>query len=186
VSRRGESVVLLEGASDVAAVRAAAATAEVDLAGVRLVDMGGITNVRAHLTALTAAPGEAPTVLGMCDVGEARFVIAALQAGGSWIRDESDLPSLGFFACHRDLEEELIRALGIPRTLALLQRLGLRDKLEALRQQPAWRDRPLTDQLHRFAGIASGRKVMLRGALTAALAAAELPEPLGLLLERLR
>lgn len=184
-------MVLLEGASDVAAVRAAAGSVGVDLTGVRLVDMGGITNVRAHLAALRVgldeAPlDEAPTVLGMCDVGEARFVIAALGAGGSWIRHSSDLPSMGFFVCHRDLEEELLRALGVTRTLALLQRLGLRDKLEALRQQPAWRDRPLSAQLHRFAGVASGRKELLGGALAAELAPEELPEPLRLLLDRLR
>lgn len=184
------SIVLLEGASDVAAVRAAATATGVDLGGVRLLDMGGITNVRAHLTSLTAGSGEtapgALQVLGMCDASEAHVVVAALAAGGSWLRDPSDLPSAGFFVCHRDLEDELLRALGVPRTLAVLERLGLRDKLEALRQQPAWRDRPLPAQLHRFAGVAAGRKELLGGALTAALAPEELPEPLGLLLDRLR
>ena len=184
-------MVLLEGASDVAAVRAAARSSGVDLAGVRLVDMGGITNVRAHLTALGAASGEtssdaAPLVLGMCDVKEAHFVIAALAAGGRWLRDASDLPSVGFFVCHRDLEDELLRALGVARTLAVLERLGLRDKLEALRQQPAWRERPLPAQLHRFAGVASGRKELLGGSLTDALEPEEHPEPLRLLLDRLR
>ncbi|NLX00564.1 MAG: hypothetical protein GXY39_12800 [Actinomycetales bacterium] len=180
-----DSVVLLEGASDVAAVRTAAASAGVDLDGVRLVDMGGITNVRAHVTALQSGEDATPTVLGMCDVGESRFVIAAMQGRASWVQDVSDLPAVGFFVCHRDLEDELLRALGVPRTLEVLRALGLRDKLEALRQQPAWRDRPIEEQLHRFAGIASGRKELLAEALTAELAPDELPEPLRLLLDRL-
>ncbi|WP_226963778.1 hypothetical protein [Nostocoides sp. F2B08] len=184
-------VVLLEGRSDIAAVRAAADVAEVDLSDVRLVDLGGITNIRSHLVALTheACGGEGPDaehVLGMCDVGETRFVESALESTGHWVRDASDLPSAGFFVCVEDLEDELLRALGIPRVLGVLDRLGLRGKLDALAQQPAWRDRPLHEQLHRFAGVASGRKELLAAELTAELTPDELPEPLRLLLDRLR
>lgn len=185
------TVVLLEGRSDVAAVRAAARTAGVDLSGVRLVDMGGITNVRGHLVALardgfTADGSGAVQLLGMCDAAETRFVESALAATGQWVRDASDLPSAGFFVCVADLEDELLRALGTTRALEVLGRLGLSDKLDALRHQPAWRDRPLLEQLHRFAGVASGRKELLAGELTAELAGEELPEPLRLLLDRLR
>jgi hypothetical protein len=179
-------VVLLEGVSDVAAVRAAAATGGLDLCATRLVDMGGITNIRAHLGALAAEPSDDMLVLGMCDAGEARFVVAALEAAGRWVRDASDLPSHGFFVCEADLEDELLRSLGAGRVLDVLRRLGLREKFDALRQQPAWRERPLHDQLHRFAGVASGRKELLAAELTSELAVAELPEPLRLLLDRLR
>jgi hypothetical protein len=186
VSDRARAVVLLEGRSDIAAVRAAAAAAEVDLSDVRLVDLGGITNVRRRLSDLACEPDAAVPVLGMCDVGEARFLIAALEATGHWLRDASDLPSAGFFVCVEDLEDELLRALGPRRVMGVLDRMGLREKLDALAQQPAWRARPLHDQLHRFAGVASGRKELLAGELTAELAADELPEPLQLLLQRLR
>ena len=179
-------VVLLEGRSDVAAVRAAAATAGVDLTGVRLVDMGGITNVRAHISVLARQQPRAERVLGMCDAAETRFVVAALDAAGHWLRDASDLPAAGFFICVADLEDELLRALGPARALEVLEALGLRDKLDAMAQQPAWRERPLPEQLHRFAGVASGRKELLAAELTGALTAEELPEPLRLLLDRLR
>lgn len=185
------AVVLLEGRSDVAAVRTAAATAEVDLSDVHLVDLGGITNIRSHLVAL-ARDGFIPDgsgaaqVLGMCDAAETRFVESALAATGHWVRDASDLPSAGFFVCVADLEDELLRALGTRRVLGVLDRMGLRGKLEALAQQPAWRDRSLHEQLHRFAGVASGRKEVLAAALTAELTAEDLPEPLRLLLDRLR
>ena len=185
------AVVLLEGRSDVAAVRTAAATAGVDLSDVRLVDLGGITNIRSHLVAL-ARDGVIPDgsgaaqVLGMCDAAETRFVESALAATGHWVRDASDLPAAGFFVCVADLEDELLRALGTRRVLAVLERMGLRTKLDALAQQPAWRERPLNEQLHRFAGVASGRKELLAAELTAELTAEELPEPLRLLLDRLR
>ena len=47
-----EVTVLLEGASDVAALRALAASAGVDTGRVRFVDLGGVTNVGRALTAL--------------------------------------------------------------------------------------------------------------------------------------
>ena len=179
-------VVLLEGRSDVAAVRTAAATAGVDLSDVRLVDLGGITNIRKHLVALAREGSGTERVLGMCDAGETRFVESALAATGHWVRDVSDLPSVGFFVCVADLEDELLRALGTRRVVGVLDRMGLRTKLDALAQQPAWRERPLHEQLHRFAGVASGRKELLAAELTAELTAVELPEPLRLLLDRLR
>ena len=184
-------VVLLEGRSDVAAVRTAAASTGVDLADVRLVDLGGITNIRSHVVELVRdgstrdGPGMRQ-LLGMCDAAETRFVESALAATGHWVRDASDLPSVGFFVCVADLEDELLRALGTRRVLDVLDRMGLRGKLDALAQQPAWRDRPLPEQLHRFAGVASGRKELLATELTAELAPEELPEPLRLLLDRLR
>jgi hypothetical protein len=186
VSAARGPVVLLEGVSDVVAVRSAAATAGVDLSRCRLVDMGGITNVRGHLVGLADAAGGGAPVLGLCDAAEAHVVVAALRSWDRSARGPGDLPARGFFVCEADLEDELLRALGATRAIGVLSRLGLQGKLEALRRQPAWRERPVHDQLHRFAGVASGRKALLAGALTAELAVEELPEPLALLVERLR
>lgn len=177
-------VVLLEGASDVAAVRAAALVLGVDDGQVRYVDLRGITNVRAHLDRLTADEPDT-VVLGMCDAKEAHFVVRALTANGGWARDADDLPASGFFVCHSDLEDELIRALGPDRAVAVLRQEGLLDKLAVLQQQPAWRGRPLEEALHRFAGVASGRKELFAGALAATLTPETVPEPLRLLVERL-
>ncbi|MGY1745030.1 hypothetical protein [Blastococcus sp. SYSU D00695] len=166
-----QTVVLLEGRSDVAAVRAVAATAGLT-GGHRLVDMGGVTGVHRALRALRAEPG-AVRVLGMCDAGEAAVVVRALGA-----RDVADLAAHGFAVCRADLEEELVRALGTDRLLAVLDRLGLAHRLAVLQDQPAWRGRPLADQLHRFAGTTAGRKELLAGALAAELTADEFPGPL--------
>jgi hypothetical protein len=173
------TVVLLEGPSDVAAVRAVAAAYGVtdNVYPYHLIDMGGVTNVRRHLAAFRTA--SAPVrVVGMCDVGEARFFVRALQANGDGLHQEAELAEHGFYVCDADLEDELIRALGPERVVNVLCRLGLRGRLATFQRQPAWRDRPLHEQLHRFAGTASGRKTMLAGALAEALAPYEVPAPL--------
>ena len=124
-------------------------------------------------------------MLGLCDAAEVRFIERALVEIGLPVRDPSDLPAYGFFVCHADLEEELLRGLGPVRTIAVIERLGLGAKLGALQRQLAWQDRPLAEQLHRFCGVASGRKELLGGALAEALDLDAVPEPLALLLDRL-
>lgn len=179
------AVVLLEGASDVAAVGVLARRRGIDTGGsVRLVDLHGVTNVRRILVDLAE---DAPwlEVLGLCDAAEVGFVLGALEAVHGQVQGVEALPAHGFFVCRDDLEEELIRGLGDERTVEVVDELGLGAKLAALRQQPAWRDRPLADQLHRFCGVASGRKAVMAGAMAAALAPDECPAPLGQLLARM-
>jgi hypothetical protein len=173
------TVVLLEGPSDVAAVRAVAAASGVTdgVHRYRLIDMGGVTNIRRHLEAIRTASTPV-RVMGMCDAGEAKFFVRALQAMGDCLHSESELAPRGFSVCEADLEDELIRALGPERVVSALYRLGLRDTLATFQRQPAWRDRPLHEQLHRFAGVASGRKTLLAGAFAEALAPDEAPAPL--------
>lgn len=175
--------VLLEGVSDVAAVRALAATIGLSLDDVRLVDLGGITNIRRVLAHLRV-DDPAGTVVGLCDAGETHVVRRVLADAGFPTRDDSDLPAYGFFVCVADLEDELIRGLGTDRVLEVLADLRLAEKFRGLQQQPAWRDRPVADQLHRFCGVASGRKELLAGALAAATTPEQIPEPLRMLLER--
>ena len=180
----GTTTVLLEGVSDVAAVRAVARRLDVDLSSVQLVDLGGVTNVRRVLLDIVHARPDAG-FLGLCDAGEVRFVLRALDVAGLGVAHERELPSRGFFVCHADLEEELIRALGTARTVAVIEGLGLGTKLATLQQQPAWQGRPLAEQLHRFCGVASGRKELLAGALAAELKPSEVPVPLRRLVERI-
>lgn len=173
-----DTVVLLEGPSDVAAVRAVAAAYGVTdtVHRYRLVDMGGVTNIRRNLAALRAA--SVPVrVIGMCDAREAQIFARALQLTGGPHHD-AGLAAHGFYVCDADLEDELIRALGTERVLTVLSRLGLLGRLETFQRQPAWRGRPLHEQLHRFAGVASGRKTLLAGALAEGLARHEAPAPL--------
>ena len=175
-------VVLLEGASDVAALRALLPRGAA-YSAVELVDMRGVTNVRRHLEDLPGATG-VTRVLGMCDAGEQGFFVQALAGLGVDVRGET-MSAFGFHVCHADLEDELIRALGPERAASELAGLGLTSRFAQFRQQPAWRDRPLDEQLRRFAGVASGRKALLAEALAAALPAEAVPAPLADLLAQL-
>src|SRR4051794_9888349 len=111
--------------------------------------MGGATNARRHLTELVPA---GRTVLGLCDRNEAPYLLRALRHVGYAVRDVDSLPSHGFWVCDRDLEEELIRAAGAERALAVLAEVHLSASFTTFTRQPAWQDRPFAEQLRRFAG----------------------------------
>jgi hypothetical protein len=176
--------VLLEGASDVAALRVVAERSGISLAdeGIHLVDMHGVTNIRRHLLAATEAD-DSPRVLGMCDAPEARFFVRALRRVGCAVAAVDELPWWGFQVCERDLEDELMRVLGEQGLRRLLDDLGLTQRFAMLTQQPAWVSGSFHDQVHRFAGAASGRKELMGAAMAATLDLAALPSPLAGLVE---
>lgn len=164
-------VVLVEGCSDVAALDALPLPAEVR-EQVELVAMGGITNVAAHVIRLRREQPDA-VLVGVCDERERRFM-------------ERELPALAeIFVCERDLEDELIRAVGPEAVVGLLDELGELGRFHTFQDQPEWRGRPLHDQLRRFAGTRSGRKAVFAGRLAAELGPDALPEPLARLVDRL-
>lgn len=171
--------MLLEGPSDVAAVSAllAGPAGGGEHSAYELVDLGGVTNVGAHLRR-AAERDPVPPVIGLCDAGEARVVLRALQRIGRTVTEPENLAEEGFFVCDRDLEDELIRALGPQRCLDLLDQEGLGSRFAAFSRQLDWVDAPLTARLHRFCGIASGRKIRLARAMAGALRPGEVPTPL--------
>jgi len=171
-------VVLVEGRSDVAAVTALLRRAGIpDAERVQLVDMGGVTNIRQQLDHFTA-PGRARRILGLCDEGETRFFVRALEVHGVAVEHPQDMARFGFHVCRADLEDELIRASGADAVLGVLDKLGLHRRFDRFRDQEFWRERDLPDQLHRFAGIASGRKFWFAAALAEALRPDIVPAPL--------
>jgi hypothetical protein len=158
-------VVLVEGRSDVAAVITFMRSAGINAGEpVDVIDMGGVTNIRRHLEHFTA-PVRARRILGLCDAGDAGVFLRALQAREIPVDDPDGMARYGFHVSRADLEDELIRSLGTDAVLGVLTDLGLRERFEGLRRQRYWRDRDLPAQLHRFAGIASGRKVRVARAL---------------------
>lgn len=180
--------VLLEGTSDVAAIRelrAARGTTPEDEPCV-LVDMGGATNIRRTLRRI-AAMNPRPRVVGLCDEREAPYFVRALEVHGADLGLRGaptleTLPRFGFHVCHRDLEDELMRALGVDGTLAVLAGLDLEATFAAFTRQLAWQGRPVMDQLRRFGSTTSGRKELLAGAMAAALDVDDTPPPLAALL----
>lgn len=174
------AVVLVEGESDRRAVLALAVRLGVDLAaaGVRVVDMGGVTNLRRHFAALEAEP-DPPRVVGLYDIGEFEVVRRMLdEVGRGRPEDIAEAESLGFFACSLDLEDELIRAAGVELVESVLAESGELALFRASQGQLAQRDRPVEAQLRRFAGTASGRKIRFGAALVERLPLERMPPQL--------
>jgi hypothetical protein len=169
----------VEGRSDEAAVRAAAELLGRDLEaeGVDVVPIGGAMAIR-HALAQHGPAGRGLRLAGLVDVGEVRHVVRALFEGAPTEPYDGALTRAGFFVCDRDLEDELIRALGPGRVEAELATRGDLDRFRRFQHQPAHRDEDVTDQLRRFLGTTAGRKISYGRDLVEALAPDELPDPL--------
>jgi hypothetical protein len=175
------TVVLVEGRSDVGVVQ--------DLLGrravqheVEVVSLEGVTNFDRTLVTLESEP-HPPRVAGLCDAGEAGFLVRSLARRGRPVQSAADLPRHGFFVCDTDLEDELIRALGSDVVAEVVEEMGDGPRFAVFANQPEWRDRPVEDQLHRFAGTRSGRKEQLARALATRLDDTTTPPPLRGLLD---
>ena len=82
-------------------------------------------------------------------------------------------------SCDIDLEDELIRALGVPACVEVIDAQGDSAAWATLLRQPFHRGRPEHEVLHRFLGTTSGRKIEYAGLLThAACDLGRVPAPL--------
>ncbi|MDF8263592.1 TOPRIM nucleotidyl transferase/hydrolase domain-containing protein [Luteipulveratus flavus] len=172
-----ERVVLVEGPSDRAALEALAERQGRTLTteGVRVVAMGGITNIASFVEALRPS---GVRLAGLCDAAEERFVVRALGRVGVRGVTRSEREALGFFTCVADIEDELIRALGIAGVEAVLASEGELASYRLFQQQPAQRERSDVQQLHRFLGTRSMRKIRYGRLLVEALDPDQVPRPL--------
>jgi hypothetical protein len=174
------AVVLVEGPSDRGAVEALAARRGRDLAaeGVTVVPIGGAQAIGTHLRRF-GPPGLDLAVAGLYDAGEEHVVRRALDAVGLGPADtRTDLERLGFFVCERDLEDELIRALGAAHVEAIVETHGDLGAFRTLQKQPEWRGRPVDEQLRRFFGSGGSRKIRYAPLLVEALELDRMPRPL--------
>jgi hypothetical protein len=160
-------VVLVEGTSDRRAVETLARRRGRDLQaeGIAVVPMGGYGNLPRLLVQYREV-----RLAGLYDVGEERHFRRALHCD-----DRGELERAGFYACTRDLEDELTRAVG---PAGMERVLGEQGDLRAFRtyqQQPAHRARPLEEQLH---GFMWNRKQKYAVLLVEALDHGRVPRPL--------
>jgi hypothetical protein len=181
------TVVLVEGSSDQVALGALAARAgrELAAAGIAVVPMGGAGNLRRFLEWF--GPGGLNLRLaGLCDAGEeADFRRGLERAGLGANLGRADLEALGFYVCVADLEDELIRCLGVACVEQVVGAQGELGSFRTFQQQPAWRARRSQEQLRRFIGTHSGRKVRYARLLVEALDLTSVPRPLDRLLAHL-
>jgi hypothetical protein len=181
-----DTVVLVEGESDLAAITTLARRLGRDLAGERVavVPIGGSKNIRRFLEHY-GPRGRDLRVAGLYDAGEEHDFRRGLErAGLGTDLERADLEARGFFVCVADLEDELIRALGVDRVVEVVEAEGELRALRTMQRQPAQRDVSPAAQLRRFMGTRGGRKIRYGTLLVDALDLASVPRPLDLLLQR--
>ena len=174
------AVVLVEGVSDRRALEALARRRAIDLTleGVSVVAMGGSKNIRRFLGTFGPA-GLDVRLAGLCDEAEEPDFRRALERAGLGSDLSRDLMErIGFFVCVTDLEDELIRALGPDAVIEVIEASGELAMFGTFQKQPEWRDRPVEEQLRRFLGVGSGRKIRLARSLIEALDLDRVPRPL--------
>lgn len=176
------AVVLVEGASDRAALLALAARTHRDLhaEGVAVLSMSGVTNTRTFATRYGPHGLDVP-LAGLYDAPEEGWVRRGLKAAG--IDVGADLAEHGFHACHVDLEDELIRALGLDAVEAVIEEAGETRSLRLLTQMPAQRGWSRRELVRRFITARSGRKEQYAVLLLDALPLDRVPRPLTAVLE---
>jgi len=178
---RAGRVILVEGRSDQAAVEVLAARRGMILgdAGLQVVAMGGVTSI-GHFLAALGPHGVNVSLSGLCDAGQEDYVRRALERGGLGLSaSRAELEALGFYVCAADLEDELIRAVGIGAVERVIEGQGELRSLRTFQRQPFQRQRSAAEQLHRFMGTRSGRKSQYARLLAAAAADSDrVPRPL--------
>lgn len=162
-------MILVEGVSDQIAVETLATRRGRDLRTERVavLPIGGAGAIRRVL-----AEHASPTVrlAALCDVGEEAQVRRGIEASGF---------DVSVHVCVDDLEDELIRAVGVDRVTAVLDREGDLRSFTTLQKQVEWRGRPVDAQLRRFLGAGARRKLRYARLLTdVAVDVERVPPPL--------
>ncbi|MER6714798.1 MULTISPECIES: TOPRIM nucleotidyl transferase/hydrolase domain-containing protein [unclassified Streptomyces] len=172
------AAVLLEGRSDVAAVNALAQRRGRNLAaeGVCVLSIDGAMSVGRYAR-LLGPPGLGLRLRGLCDEAERPYYARGFDRAGA--------ARQGFFVCAADLEDELIRALGVPRVEELVEQEGDLRPLHTFLRQPAQQGRAPQQQFRRFLGTKKGRKIHYGRVLVEALDPDRVPAPLDDLLRSL-
>jgi hypothetical protein len=152
------AVVLVEGITDRRALEAVARRIELVLDGIEIVAIGGAQAVRR-----AAAEYEGERVTGLCDAGEERYFRRVLGDAT--------------YVCDKDLEDELIRAVGADRVQGVVAAQGELETFRNFQNQLFWREKPVEAQLRRWLQN-GGRYLRYPPLLVEALEPDEIPRPL--------
>jgi hypothetical protein len=178
------AVVLVEGTSDQHAIEALAERRgrNLDAEGVSVLPIGGAQAIGRFLN-LFGPQGLDVRLAGLCDAAEeGEFRLGLERAGLGSDLTRAEMERLGFYVCVSDLEEELIRAVGAARVEEVVEAQGDLQRFRTLQKQPAWRDRPLEEQLRRFMGSGGRRKIRYARLLVDAVDPLRVPRPLDLVI----
>ena len=171
------AVVLVEGVSDKVALETLALRRGRDLGaeGVSVLPVGGAQAIGRSLK-LYGPRGADVVLAGFCDEGEEGQLRRALErAGFGFGLDRVEMERLGFYVCERDLEDELVRSLGVSLVEEVLAVHGKLGSFRTYQKQPVHRARPIGEQLR---GFLTNWKIELAGPLVEALDLSRVPRPL--------
>jgi Overcoming lysogenization defect protein-like, TOPRIM domain len=174
------AVVLVEGISDQVALEALAARRGRDLRaeGISVVPIGGAQAIGRFLDHY-GPHGLGMTVAGLCDAGEENDFQRGLERAGLGLNlSRAEMEARGFYVCVEDLEDELIRALGVESVERIAEAEGDLRSFRTLQKQAAWHGRPMQDQLRRWLGSGGRRKIRYARLLVDALDLGQVPRPL--------
>src|SRR5712691_10750977 len=117
--------------------------------------------------------------LGSSGLGSSGLGSSGLGSPGPGSPEKrEDMERLGFYVCVEDLEDELIRAIGLSQIEVLIDSQGDLGSFRSLQRQPQWRGQPVRAQLRRFLAAGSRRKLRYARLLAGAVAPDRLPRPL--------
>jgi hypothetical protein len=174
------AVVLVEGLSDKCALEALAERRgrNLDAESISIVPIGGAQAIGRFLNQLRIQSLDV-RLAGLCDAPEeVHFRRGLERAGLGSDLTRADMGRLGFYVCFADLEDELIRALGVSAVEQVIDAQGQLGSFRTLQKQPAWQGRPPHEQLRRFMGSAGRRKIRYARLLVDALDLTNVPRPL--------
>jgi hypothetical protein len=148
--------------------------------------MGGAQAIGAFLDRF-GSRGLDVKLAGLCDAGEEDDFRRGLErAGLGSDLTRADMEALGFYVCVEDLEDELIRALGVETVEQIVDDQGELRAFRTLQKQAPWRGRPAQEQLRRFMGSGGSRKIRYARLLVEALDLDHAPRPLDAVLVQVR
>src|ERR671914_1046057 len=179
---RARTVVLVEGISDQRALEALARRRgrRLDAERISIVPIGGAQAIGNFLARLGRRELDLK-LAGLCDAAEeGDFQRGLERAGLGSDLTRAEMERRGFYVCVEDLEEELIRAVGAARVEEVVEAQGDLQPFRTLQKQPAWRDRPLEEQLRRFMGSGGRRKIRYARLLVETVDLTRVPRPLDL------
>jgi hypothetical protein len=177
-------VVLVEGLSDQAAVEALALRRgrDLDAEGIAVVPMGGAQAIGRFLDRF-GPRGLDVGLAGLCDAAEEDDFRRGLERAGLGSNlTRADMEELGFYVCDADLEDELIRALGVAAVEEIAEAQGELGSFRTFQKQPAQQERSHEQQLRRWMG---NRKIRYAPLLVDALDPVAVPRPLDLVIAQL-
>lgn len=174
------AIILVEGISDQIALETLASRRgrDLDAEGVLILPIGGAQALTRYLTRF-GPEGAGVRLAGLCDAG-AEGIFRRSFAGARFgsPRTRADMEHLGFHVCVEDLEDELIRAVGVAGVEALFDSQGDLGSFRTLQIQPAWRGKNVETQMRRFLGSGARRKLRYARLLIESVDLDRVPQPL--------